>query len=301
MIKNKITLKQLEAFASVVDQGTFRAAAQALGTTQPNISARINALENTLGVVILYRDAGSVRLTEKGAELLEKARGTLWAAESFLEEAGRQDLINERMRLGVTELVACTWLQGFLRRLKLEYPKVRVELQVDLSVHIEQALSEGKLDLAIHNAPQQSPIQGAERLADRPYVWVANDKLSKELGEEPQLVEVFQHPVLMHAKHTQAARELQSMSLERGLPAEQIVHSSALSACLPMAVDGMGVALLPEALLTQQLESGSLQKLMCSWLPEPLAFFARYDATRAPNFVVRAAQMAIDASNDVEG
>jgi DNA-binding transcriptional LysR family regulator len=63
MIKSRITLKQLEAFAYVVDSGTFRAAAAALGTTQPNISARITALETALKVTLLIRDAGSVRLT----------------------------------------------------------------------------------------------------------------------------------------------------------------------------------------------------------------------------------------------
>ncbi|MEP4766311.1 MAG: LysR family transcriptional regulator, partial [Roseibium sp.] len=106
MIKSQITLKQLEAFAFVVDTGTFRAAATALGTTQPNISSRISALEMALDVALLYRDAGSVRLTEKGRELLVLTRDTLRAGEALLEAAGRQELIEERLRLGVTELVA---------------------------------------------------------------------------------------------------------------------------------------------------------------------------------------------------
>ncbi|MGB3690920.1 MAG: LysR family transcriptional regulator [Jannaschia helgolandensis] len=65
MIKSQITLKQLEAFAFVVDTGTFRAAATALGTTQPNISSRTAALETALDVALLYRDAGSVRLMRR--------------------------------------------------------------------------------------------------------------------------------------------------------------------------------------------------------------------------------------------
>jgi len=52
-----------------VDAGTFRAAASALGTTQPNISARITALETALDVTLLVRDAGSVRLTADGEKL----------------------------------------------------------------------------------------------------------------------------------------------------------------------------------------------------------------------------------------
>ena len=74
MIKSQITFKQLEAFTFVVDTGTFRAAAAALGTTQPNISSRIASLEAALDVTLLYRDAGSVRLTAKGKDLLEQTR-----------------------------------------------------------------------------------------------------------------------------------------------------------------------------------------------------------------------------------
>ena len=136
MIKSRLTLKQLEAFAFVVDTGTFRAAASALGTTQPNISARITALESALNVILLIRDAGPLRLTTDGEKLLQKTREVLWAGEALIEEAGRQELIEETLRLGVTELVACTWLQGFLRLMKEAYPALRIQLEVDLSTAI---------------------------------------------------------------------------------------------------------------------------------------------------------------------
>ena len=58
-------------------------AAEVLGTTQPNISTRIATLENVLGIVLMHRDAGSVRLTEKGEALLLAARKVLLAGEDF--------------------------------------------------------------------------------------------------------------------------------------------------------------------------------------------------------------------------
>ena len=116
MIKSQITLKQLEALVAVVDLGSFRKAAANLGTTQPNISNRIATLEDSLGVILMHRDAGSVRLSEKGKTLVTAARKVLWDAEALLELADRQDLVADRMRLGVTELVACTWLHPFLRQ-----------------------------------------------------------------------------------------------------------------------------------------------------------------------------------------
>ena len=84
MIGNVFNLKQLEALVWVADLGTFRKAAAHLNTTQPNISSRILGLETSLGVVSMQRDAGSVRMTAKGADILLEARKILRQAEGLL-------------------------------------------------------------------------------------------------------------------------------------------------------------------------------------------------------------------------
>lgn len=292
MIRSQITLKQLEAFAFVVDTGTFRAAATALGTTQPNISSRISALEMALDVTLLYRDAGSVRLTEKGRELLVLTRDILRAGEALLEAAGRQELIEERLRLGVTELVACTWLQSFLRLLRQEYPNLRVELEVDLSRQIEERLREGRIDLSLQNSPFGFQATGEEALAEEPYVWVANTHVASELANGTSVGRFFEKAVLTHARHTSAARALHDLAAASGYDAGKIVHSSALSACLPMVSEGLGVALLPRSLVSDEIDDGRLKSLKSDWTAPPLSFFARYNADRAPRFVAKACEIA---------
>lgn len=292
MIKSQITLKQLEAFAFVVDTGTFRAAATALGTTQPNISSRISALEMALDVALLYRDAGSVRLTEKGRELLVLTRDILRAGEALLEAAGRQELIEERLRLGVTELVACTWLQTFLRLLRQEYPNLRVELEVDLSLQIEERLREGRIDLALQNGPFAFQATGEQALAEESYVWVADKDLANELAGGASVARFFDKAVLTHARHTSAARALHELAATGGYDAGKIIHSSALSACLPMVNEGLGVALLPRSLVSEEMKDGRLQSLKSDWIAPPLSFFARFNADHAPRFVAKACEIA---------
>ena len=303
MIKSQVTLKQLEAFTFVVDTGTFRAAAAALGTTQPNISARIASLERALSTVLLNRDAGSVRLTSKGEVLLESARKVIWASEMLLEAASRQDLIEERLRLGVTELVACSWLRDYLRSLKVTYPNLRVELEVDLSTVIDQRLSEGQLDLALQTEPFKNSSFLSLPLGVENYCWVAQPDLAGKLGQSPKTSDLFQHIILTHAKRTQAGYALHKYAEDRKLDSGQIVHSSALSACVPMVLEGLGVAMLPEALVHNEIATGELCLIQSEWLPAPLSFFARYDESRAPLFVGKAAAIAAevtkaDASKD---
>jgi DNA-binding transcriptional LysR family regulator len=292
MIKSQITLKQLEAFAFVVDTGTFRAAAAALATTQPNISARITALETALDETLLIRDAGKVRLTVKGEILLQKTREVLWAGEALIEEAGRRELIEDTLRLGVTELVACTWLQSFLRLMREAYPKLRIQLEVDLSTTIDARLREGQLDLALQTGPFKSKAFASEALGQERYCWVANTDLIRHVSDAPSLPELFDLTVLTHAKHTQACAALHSMAAKKGLRRERIVHSSALSACVPMVLEGLGVALLPERLLEAEISAGDLHKIDADWLPEPLSFFARYAPARSARYVEQSAQIA---------
>ncbi len=292
MIKSQVTLKQLEAFAFVVDTGTFRAAATALGTTQPNISSRIAALETALDVALLYRDAGSVRLTKRGRELLGLTRDILRAGEALLEAAGRQDMIEERLRLGVTELVACTWLQTFLRQVRREYPSLRVELEVDLSGQIEERLREGQIDLALQNGPFSYQATGQQTLTEEAYLWVANADLARDLTKGTSVARFFDKAVLTHARHTGAGRALHALAAKRGFDTGKIIHSSALSACLPMVSEGLGVALLPRSLVLDDVQSGQLKELRSDWTAPPLAFFARYNADRAPRFVAKACDIA---------
>ncbi|MCW1951624.1 MAG: LysR family transcriptional regulator [Octadecabacter sp.] len=292
MIKSQITLKQLEAFAFVVDCGTFRAAASALGTTQPNISARITALEAALNVTLLIRDAGSVRLTVDGEKLLKKTRKVLWAGEALIEEAGRQELIEETLRLGVTELVACTWLQPFLRLMKDAYPKLRIQLEVDLSTAIDGRLMEGQLDLALQTGPFKSKMFASDPLGQELYCWVGHPDIVEKLSDKPSLPELFDRTVLTHAKHTQACAALHEMAAAQGLRRERIVHSSALSACVPMVLEGLGVALLPERLVQGEILADDLHKIDADWLPDPLAFFARYAPARSALYVEKAARIA---------
>ena len=293
MIKSRVTLKQLEAFAFVVDLGSFRRAAEALGTTQPNVSARISALEKTLGLVLMHRDAGSVRLTERGEALLPAARDVLRSAETFLDVADRKDLIEERLRLGVTELVACTWLHAFLRAFRKEYPSVSVELEVNLSREIERQMEAQEIDLGLQTGPFSTEMSGSLPLGRYPYAWVATPDLAGGLSKRPRLDKLFQHPVLTHTRHAAATSELLAAVEDAGLPGERIGFSSSLASCVPMALDGMGITLLPREIAREALLAGQLEEVKCPWRPRALEVFARYDAVRAPGFVNFAAKLAV--------
>jgi len=109
------------------------------------------------------------------------------------------------------------------------------------------------------------------------------------------LDELFDLTIVTHAKHTQACAALHDVAQARGLGRERIVHSSALSACLPMVLEGLGVALLPERLVAAEVAAGNLHEIHSDWLPDPLLFYARYAPARAARYVGKAALIAKSA------
>ena len=302
MIGNLFTLKQLEALIWVADLGSFRRAAAHLNTTQPNISARISGLEATLGVTLMQRDAGSIRLTEKGTALLTQARRVLREAEALVETAARPDLIDDSLRLGVTEVVASTWLRPFLRALAEAYPNLTVELTVDLSRDLDQELAAHALDLTLQTAPFSTPAGGQLDLATYDYIWVAAPELAAQIGPTPNLEALVRHPVLGHARHTQAHSDLIHHFDGSTAPKARLVPSSSLSAAMNMVLDGMGVAVMPRVMVAGALADGALQILPAAWHPRPLQVAARYHAERTPAYVTRAAELARDCARsfDVE-
>lgn len=261
MIGNLFTLKQLEALIWVADLGSFRRAAAHLNTTQPNISARISGLETTLGVTLMQRDAGSIRLTEKGTALLAQARQVLREAEGLVTIAERPDLIDDSIRLGVTEVVASTWLRPFLRALAEAYPNLTVELTVDLSRDLDQELAANALDLTLQTAPFSTPASGQLDLATYDYVWVAAPELAAQIGPSPDLAALVRHPVLGHARHTQAHLDLIHHFDGTNAPKARLVPSSSLSAAMNMVLDGMGVAVMPRVMVAGALAEGTLKIL----------------------------------------
>ena len=288
----KINLKQLEAFVWVADLGSFRKAADRLNTTQPNVSSRIALLEGAMKRKLMERDAGSVRLTSKGIQMIEYARKVLRTADAFADAAAEPSLIDGTLRLGVTEMIVHTWLSDFLKALSTTFPQLHVELTVDLSVNLERELAARTLDLALQNGPFRQQITGKIPLGDYPLIWVASRSLSLRGIQNPTMDHIAQHPILTHSRDTRLYTETAAHFARRKDLNVRLVPSSNLAACLYMTLNGMGVATLPAAMVTKELNSGDLIQIGYQWQPEDLEFFARFDADRAPSFVPQAAKIA---------
>ncbi len=280
----------------MADLGSFKRAAERLNTTQPNISSRINGLESLLAVRLMQRDAGSVRLTPAGEQLLDHARRVLHSMDALLDAANSNQLRQGRVRVGVTEMIAHTWLNEFLKEFKQAYPNVLLELSVDLAANLETELASRALDITFQSGPIQSKGLAEQTLGAFPMVWVV--KAASPMSDQGAFDwnELKTTPIITHAKNTLAYQQLKSHLSANGVRAAQLVPSSNLMVAVQMVADGYGVGLLLKPVVSEALARGELVVLQHSWVPPELTFYACFEQATATPAVLDAAEMAASLS-----
>lgn len=79
-----------------------------------------------------------------------------------------------------------------------------------------------------------------------------------------------------------------------------LVPSNNLGVCLFMAINGMGIASMPYAMVKDVLTAGDIIEIDYHWKPDSLEFMARYDTERSPGFVAKIAELASQTAQACE-
>lgn len=145
------TLRQLQYFISVAEEGTVSGAAQSLSISQSAVTDAIKELESDLGVTLFERHRRGLTITHKGHQFYRHAQRILGsvsdARRSFGEEAATP--VGGSLQLGVTSLVAGYVLSDLLARYRRAYPSVDISAIEDNGDYLEHLLIGGELDVAV--------------------------------------------------------------------------------------------------------------------------------------------------------
>lgn len=284
-----MTFEQLRTFLWVARLGGVRRAAEQMHLSQPAISARIQALEAALGAELFERAQSGMRLTKRGEKLLGYAEQIHKIQEdikaNIVDPAGLEGLL----RLGVSETVVQSWLPDFVAALNAEYPLVDVEITVDVSLDLRDALLNRALDLAILMGPISEYSINNVDLPAFDLVWIRSPDLTVN-GDEQDIVR--NTPVISYARNTRPFRDLRAKLLERYGTDARLFPSSSLSACIKMVASGLGVGAFPVHLVREAIERGELVEFDPGWRPDTLRFTASFVGEPKSVLAENAASMA---------
>jgi LysR family hydrogen peroxide-inducible transcriptional activator len=257
------TLRQIEYFIAVADQGSFGAAADSLAVSQPGLSKQIMTMEDELGVLLFERTSRRVTLTPLGRSLLGRARSILQEVSEFRALArGSVGLFGDRLSIGVLPSIGAYFMPIANRRLHTLYPDLRLVVQEGATDTLLDLLREGQLDTVIATPSRDPAFQSVPLFTETLWICAASDDpLSRDTGTLP-LEALAERPLLSLGPDFALTGIVERLAAEIGTYVSHDYRGSSLDAVRQMAVMGAGVAVLP-------------------------SLYALAEAVRDPDFVVR--------------
>lgn len=254
-------LRALAVFAKTADLGSFRAAAKALALSPSVVSHHVSELERHVGVPLLYRTTRKLALTSEGARLLTNARAMIEAAERGLDEAtGASAGATGTLRLTAPAFFAETRFTRDLAAFAAALPGVTLSVQF---AETRTDLLTGGLDLAIRVGSREDTSHVSRKLAVLHRAVVASPALL-EAHAAPKDARALAAMPIVHlgarAPEVSLVPPKKKTAVTCGYTPRITVDSAA--AMRELALAGVGVAFLPEALVRRDLQHGRLVELL---------------------------------------
>lgn len=270
----------MQTFVRIVEAGSLSAAAAQLGATQPTVSRRLQALEQSLGLRLLQRSTHALRLTVDGERCLARAKALLADWEAFEAELrGAQHEPEGCLRVVVPhafgQQLLVQPLSGFLQR----HPRVRVEWLLRDDAH--DFIASG-IDCAIQVGEPRDPSVVALRLGEVPRIVAAAPSVLPQGRVPTDPAGLAELPWL--ALRTYYQHELVLQPVQGGAPAtvpmQPRISTDSLYALRSAAVLGLGACAASTWLLADDLAAGRLLHLAPQWRPAALPLYLLYPHAR---------------------
>ena len=251
-----MTFNELRYLVAVAQEKSFGRAAQRCFVSQPALSVAIQKLEEELGAQLFERGKTEVTVTPVGERIVEQAQKVLEEAARIrdLAQTGRNQLVG-LFRLGVIYTVAPYLLPDLIPVLNARAPQMPLEIEENLTEHLEGVLKSGRIDAAIIALPFQPPGVSTEFLYEEPFQVVVPQQHRWAKRKTIQPAELAtEHTILLNVGHCFRDQVLDACpELNRG--DAPVTRTNSLETVRNMVASGLGVSVLPRDALTPKYHS----------------------------------------------
>jgi DNA-binding transcriptional LysR family regulator len=267
---------QMATFVRIVDAGSLSGAARALRLSLPAVSRQLHALEAELDAKLLLRSNRGLQLTEPGQRFYAEAVGILASVERARATSNDGGAIAGRLVVSVAISVGLEIVVPRLTKLLARHRSLHVELR--LEDRLVDPISEG-VDVAVRAgiAPPDSTSYVGHVLGGTNWrVAVAAPSYLRRRGRPSAVPQLAGHDCVVHLGPSGPNRRLRFQRGEEVIEVELRgpVETNAAVALRQFAVSGLGIAVLPEWLVENDVREGRLRRLLPGWRNGPSYTYA---------------------------
>jgi DNA-binding transcriptional LysR family regulator len=240
-----MNLIDLEAFVSVVDHGSVVAAAAGLHLTQSAVTRRIQNLEDALGTPLLDRQTRPLQPTRAGQETYEFAKPVLSSVNDLKTGIMHGGEPSGDFRFGMTRALGDLAIGSSIRRLRADFPKVRIQAFVQWSGVLLERLANQTLDSAVVLLPEGNTPPASlmsECLGTEPFAIVAAK--AKRVSRSVTLQELSSNTWILNPQGCGVRQQLEVALLQRGLPFVTAFEAEGYELQLSLISEGVGLGLV---------------------------------------------------------
>lgn len=289
-----------ETLCWIAKLGTFSAAAQRLHTTQPAVSARMKELESSLGFALFEKRGRRMELTLPARHFVARVEPLLRSVENVFNDAEAAINPTGTLRIGLGE-VGMTWFGKLIPALRLAFPRLTYEIELELGITLQEQLEDGTLDLAVVANTSSNPALVYQSLGTAPMIWVGASALLHGADGRPRpLAELLtQEPLWCVSKPSDYFTLAHGQLRERGANMANLSTCNKLKGLVDIVMAGGGISLLPHAMVKDAIALGALAPLPAAMPGQNLDFSLATHRNQNQSSVIRLVEKLLQLSRTV--
>ena len=263
--------KNLKAFLTVARTLNFSEASHELNYAQSTVSTQIHALEMELDIQLFERIGHRIYLTEEGSRLLPLAEKMVTNEENIRMLFRNKGKVAGKLSIGASETLCAFWLPPLLREYHKQYPSVDLCIKVGYCMDFPEWLTKNRVDTAfsLHDETASAHIRQRVLFRGRTVFFAASDH-PLAAREQIQLEDLQSQYLLLPEGETGYPMELKKLLQRQGISTNTILEFGSLDAIKQCAKNGLGISLLPEIAVRDEVERGELRTFSVKGVNIPL-------------------------------
>jgi DNA-binding transcriptional LysR family regulator len=255
---------KLKAFHQVALTGSFTKASGKLFLSQPAVSQKVQALENSLGVTLFDRSGKTVHLTREG-EILLSYTDRLFALHDEIDSLFRDmtDLNRGRIAIGATAVMGIYFMTRIIGRFNRKYPGIEIDLRMGNSLSVVNLILEGEVDIGFTGwAIDHSSLERI-LIHTEPLFIVSSPDNPLTRKKTVLIDDLRSTPFIWREKGTQTrvlVKEWFEVNVGKDYP-KQSIELENIEAAKRAVGEGCGITIAPERAVRREIDAGLLRRI----------------------------------------